>query len=149
MEAIRELIPSLLDETGITAQVLVVDDDPLVRNVAAATLEHFNFEVVLAENGEQALELFKRHNDSIDLLIVDIVMPGGNGMLVSAMILHERPDLPVLYISGYSPETLRNFGIDATSKMFISKPFTPREMMQKVYAALVENGTNSQDDIDG
>jgi DNA-binding response OmpR family regulator len=139
MEAKGELIPSLLNEKGITAQVLVVDDDPLVRNVAAATLEHFNFEVVLAENGEQALGLFKRHNGSIDLLIIDIVMPGENGMLVSEMILHERPDLPVLYISGYSPEALRNFGIDATSKMFISKPFSPKEIVEKVYAALVED----------
>lgn len=81
--------------------VLVVDDDPVLVDVCSRMLEHLGYQVISAEDGTEALEIFRTHAGLFDLVISDVDMPGLNGMELTREVLAIRPDQPVLLYSGY------------------------------------------------
>ncbi len=117
--------------------VLLAEDDSDVRALARHVLEEFGLRVIEATDGHSALALWREHHDEIDLLLTDMVMPGGlSGADIADSILTERPSLPVIYSSGYSVTLFsgdRKFRRDVN---YLPKPYLARELISIVATAL-------------
>ena len=117
--------------------VLLVEDEPMVRSVAAETLRGQGYTVLEAPNGLDALNLVMEHGDEpIDLLLTDMVMPLLGGTALVARLNKAHFGAKVLYTSGYSEESSVDSDVLKTGADFLQKPFTPATLAQKVRAVL-------------
>ena len=116
------------DELWGSGTVLLVEDEPMVRSVAERALTRHGYTVITADNGEDALEILAR-NEPVDLLISDVVMPGMDGPTMVREARQSRPDLKILFMSGYAEEQLRN-SIDIENVNFLPKPFSVTELAE-------------------
>jgi len=116
------------DELWGSGTVLLVEDEPMVRNVAERALTRHGYTVITADNGEEALEIVAK-GEPIDLLISDVVMPGMDGPTVVREARKSRPDLKILFMSGYAEEQLRK-SIDIENVNFLAKPFSVTELAE-------------------
>jgi CheY-like chemotaxis protein len=117
--------------------VLVVEDEEGVRQVVEMDLREMGFTVLSASDLPQALALSRAHPGRIDLLLTDVVLPGGDGTQVHDAIAAERPDIRVLYMSGYAQSQIaRRQGWDARAP-FLEKPFRPGQLADKVKQVLM------------
>ena len=114
--------------------VLLVEDEPMVRTVAERALTRHGYSVITANNGGEALEILGRGQD-IALLISDVVMPEMDGPTMVREARKSRPDLPILFMSGYAEEQLRN-SIDIEKVAFLPKPFSVQELAEAARKAL-------------
>ena len=114
--------------------VLLVEDEPMVRTVAERALTRHGYKVITAASGEEALEVVAR-GDEIALLISDVVMPGMDGPTMVAEARKSRPDLPILFMSGYAEEQLRK-SIDLDKVAFLPKPFSVQELAEAARRAV-------------
>ena len=130
----QEAAPEPKDALWGSGTVLLVEDEPTVRNVAERALTRHGYTVVTADNGEDALEALGRL-DEIDLLISDVVMPGMDGPTVVREARKSRPDLKILFMSGYAEEQLRN-SIDIENVNFLPKPFSVTELADAARRAI-------------
>ncbi len=119
-----------------TETVLVVEDDSEVRKLAAEMLGRQGYAVLRAISGSEAVRLWRRHAASIDLLLTDVVMPSMAGPELAATLKAERPDLKVLYMSGYPEEIMAKHGLVASPSTFIHKPFTADALLRSVRRVL-------------
>jgi two-component system cell cycle sensor histidine kinase/response regulator CckA len=120
-----------------TGTILLVEDEPMVRTVAERALTRHGYKVLTANNGEEALEIIDR-GDEIALLISDVVMPLMDGPTMVRQARKTRPDLPILFMSGYAEEQLRK-SIDIANVAFLPKPFSVQELAEAVRKALSDN----------
>src|SRR5690348_17068419 len=116
------------DELWGTGTVLLVEDEPMVRAVAERALTRHGYKVITADNGEAALEHLER-GEQIDLLISDVVMPGMDGPTMVREARKSRPELKILFMSGYAEEQLRN-SINIENVNFLPKPFSVTELAE-------------------
>src|SRR5207248_3037201 len=94
----------------------LVDDNADTRKIVAKMLRAYHYNVIEAADGQQALQLYKEHENSIDLLLTDVVMPNMTGHELAEVVFKVRPDQKVLYMSAYGPEILsREYGISTES----------------------------------
>ena len=116
--------------------ILLAEDNKEVRIVVMTTLAKYGYNIVEAENGHEALELFKNLKGKFDLLITDIVMPGMGGKALAEQLRKKDPHLPVIYMSGhpFDAASLNLIGDDYLS--FIQKPFYPQHLAQKIREVL-------------
>ena len=122
------------DELWGSGTVLLVEDEPMVRAVAERALTRHGYSVITADNGEAALEVIAR-GEEIDLLISDVVMPGMDGPTMVDEARKQRPDLKILFMSGYAEEQLRDsIGVD--NAHFLPKPFSVQELAEAAKRAL-------------
>ena len=120
--------------------ILLVEDNVAVRQAAKRILTECGYEVLEARSGPEALELSRQHNKVIHLLLADVVMPGVSGREVARQLCLERPELKVLYMSGYEPESAGPE--DARDPVvFFRKPFTGAALLDKLREVL-ETGRN-------
>ncbi len=117
------------------AQILVVDDEELVRRFAARVLRGRGYEVVEAGDGRRALTKVEELGRDLRLVLSDIVMPHMNGVELTERLSVLRPDLPVILMSGYSPKELMARGIAAPCAL-LCKPFLPSELIAEVSRCL-------------
>ncbi|MFV8754099.1 response regulator [Nannocystaceae bacterium ST9] len=114
--------------------VLIVDDEPLVRELAAEVLERAGHRTLVAADGDEGLALFEAHRDAIVLVVLDRTMPGLDGLELLERLRTLRPDLPAILSSGYaedgSSSRLRELGVDAV----LHKPWSPRDLVETVSA---------------
>lgn len=122
--------------TGGNECILVVDDEPTVREMAEEMLGYFGYRVFGAESGEDAIEVFKDSPGAIDLVILDLNMPGMGGYKCLQALLAIRPELKVLIASGYATDQHARQALSAGAVSFIGKPYHLREMAKKVRGAL-------------
>ena len=114
--------------------MLLVEDEDMVRAVAERALTRHGYNVITADNGEEALEVIGR-GEPIDLLVSDVVMPGMDGPAMVAEARKQRPELKILFMSGYAEEQLRDsLGIDDAS--FLPKPFSVQDLAEAAKRAL-------------
>jgi PAS domain S-box-containing protein len=111
--------------------VLIVEDEPAVRRVLRVALEAQGYEVLEADGGASALRIVER-SLPIHLLVTDVVMPGMGGREVAEEVVARHPEAAVLYISGYTDDTVVRNGVFAATDAFLQKPFTPRTLVEKV-----------------
>ena len=116
--------------------VLVVEDQDEVRKLAAAVLKTHGYRVLEARNGGEALLIAERHPGNIHLMLTDVVMPGLTGKELADRLRPLRPDLRVLYMSGYADNVIAHGGVLDSGVEYISKPFTPESLTGKVRAVL-------------
>jgi hypothetical protein len=126
--------------TGST--ILVVDDESYVLAVAARSLERSGFHVLRAPDGLHALELLEGHEPP-DLVLTDLMMPGMGGVELARRLQQRWPELPVLFMSGYSVEDLRREGVTGVERELLHKPFTPDALVARVTATLSAAGAGS------
>jgi len=117
-----------------TGTILLVEDEPMVRTVAERALVRHGYKVLTANNGEEALEIIDR-GDEIALLVSDVVMPLMDGPTMVRVARKSRPDLPILFMSGYAEEQLRK-SIDIANVAFLPKPFSVQELAEAVRKVL-------------
>ena len=124
--------------------VLVVEDEPALRILVHRVLARCGYTVLLADSGREAITLWKQNRDRIELLLTDIIMPDGmTGWQLAGRLLGEKPELKVIYTSGYSAETAGHKPGAMDSHLFLPKPYAPRELAQLVRTAL-DSRTDSE-----
>ncbi len=112
--------------------LLVVEDNPEVLNLNRTVLETFGYGIIEAVNGEDAVAQFNRHQAEIKLILMDVVMPKMNGKQAYLEISKIRPDVKVLFMSGYTADVVLEKGITTDDFNFISKPITPMELLRRI-----------------
>lgn len=113
---------------------MLVEDNAAVRQAAKRILSECGYVVLEAGSGLEAIDLSRQHTGSIDLLLADVHMPGMNGREVARQLRTERPDLRVLYMSGYEPD--RPAGDESDPMVFFQKPFTGAALLEKLRQTL-------------
>jgi CheY-like chemotaxis protein len=117
--------------------VLVVDDEPVVRKVAARVLLSAGYEVREVGDGQQALEFLQVGNLNVDVVVSDIVMPRLNGVELLETLSRSHPELPVILMSGYGAADLEARGI-APPCALLAKPFLPERLLAEVERCIRE-----------
>jgi CheY-like chemotaxis protein len=119
-----------------TETILVAEDEDSVRAVATAALASRGYNVLAAADGEAALVLARQYPHPIDLLLTDVVMPGINGRELAELMTQERPELRVLFASGYTDDASLLHGIRTDELSFLQKPFSPADLVRRVRSLL-------------
>jgi PAS domain S-box-containing protein len=117
--------------SGGNETVLLAEDDDLVRGMAIKVLEKAGYQLLVATDGEQAVNLFEQHGSEIQLVVLDVVMPKLDGPAVVEQIRKVAPDLPVLFCSGYSRSAGETF-YTAPGTDMLQKPYPPKELLLKI-----------------
>ncbi len=138
--AARTPTPQPLARDGKTeGTILLVEDEAGVRDVSTRLLEQAGYEVLVAQSGEEALELAAAAK-SLDLLVTDVVMPGLSGREVADLLTKARPGLKVLFMSGYTEDAVVQRGVLAGEVALLEKPFTREGLLAAVRRVLVPLG---------
>jgi two-component system, cell cycle sensor histidine kinase and response regulator CckA len=137
-----EPLPPGPDASQAGATILLVEDEPVVRAIAARSLERGGFRVLQASGGGVALELIDR-NGQPDLVLTDLMMPGMGGAELARRLKERWPALPILFMSGYSVDDLLRQGAIDSGGVIIQKPFTPDGLIRSVAAALLRATSTS------
>ena len=115
--------------------LLIVEDEPSVRNLVASALRHDGYRLLLASSAEEALIVASGHDGPIDLLLTDAMMPGKSGMELASLLTQQRLGLPVIIMSGYTEATLDMPGLKEPVEL-LQKPFSPRELRRRIREVL-------------
>ena len=136
MQSSRPAKPRSDLETGDfqRAVVLLVDDDAEVRAAMAEMLRYAGHEVVEAEGGREALDCLDREGDRIDLMILDYVMPGLNGVETARLSRFRRPGLPIMLMTGFADTEV--LGAETSADHILQKPFYTADLVAKIEGAL-------------
>jgi CheY-like chemotaxis protein len=120
--------------------VLLAEDEEVVRTLACEVLETYGYRVLEAAGGGAALLICEREQEPIDLLITDVVMPELSGRQLAERLKQLRPDMRVLYMSGYTDNAIVHQGVLEEGANFIQKPFAPATLARKVREVLDKPG---------
>jgi PAS domain S-box-containing protein len=116
--------------------ILLIEDDSGVRRVTMAMLKEFGYTVIEAVDGEEGVRLFQENQHKIQLILCDLIMPNKNGKEVYEEIKKTRPDIKVVFMSGYTADIIAQHGILEKGVNFISKPVSPSELLEKIRVVL-------------
>ena len=119
-----------------TETVLVVEDQESVRNLTIAILASFGYRTFAAASGEEALHVARDFDGPIDLLLTDVVLPGMNGRQLHDLLSASRPEMKVLFVSGYTENVIAHRGVLDPGVAYIPKPFSAEALRAKVRAVL-------------
>jgi len=128
-------MPSTVE--GGSETVLLAEDQASIRDVLREFLESKGYKVLEAQNGSHALEIARHYLGSIDVLVTDVIMPQVRGLELAERVTEIRPDIQVIFMSGYSADALvENQLLSERSMTLIQKPFDPEELAQKIRESL-------------
>ena len=116
--------------------ILLVEDDEQVRDLTHAMLKRCGYNVHVARNGAEAINFCTTHRGTLDLLLTDVVMPGLSGRELAAQLVEHRPELKVLYMSGYTDDAIGTHGVLDEGTVLLQKPFTSATLAERVRALL-------------
>ena len=131
----QEKVPA----SGGAETVLLVEDEELVRHFMEKALDRAGYRVITARDGEEAVAKFKQHIQSISLIISDMVMPNKSGLEMYAEISRIKPQMKVLFVSGYSSYLIENEGLTPDYSDFITKPLSKNDLLRKTRELLDKN----------
>ena len=118
-----------------TATILVVEDENSVRALVARVLKREGYTVLQAESGNEALRALEA-NPGVDVMLTDMVMPGMSGATLAERAIEMRPELHIIYMSGYTEDEVFRSGLDRGAETFLQKPFTGQALLQVVAEAV-------------
>ena len=120
--------------------ILLAEDDAEARNLSKCYLERFGYRVVEASDGEEAVAQFRMHKDEISLALLDVIMPRLNGREVFNRIRQIKPDIKVVFMSGYTSDVLQKEDIEATGADVLLKPSVFKDLLMKIRKSLDSKG---------
>ncbi|MFN8456281.1 MAG: PAS domain S-box protein [Anaerolineae bacterium] len=127
------------EDTRGSETILIVEDEEAVRSLSKLILQEQGYQILEARHGHEAIKVCQQTKRPINLLITDIVMPGGmSGQELAEHLKPLLPDAKVLYMSGYTSEVITHYGVVETSTNFLQKPFSPKALIHKVRQLLDE-----------
>jgi PAS domain S-box-containing protein len=129
---VTEAVERPLESPGGAETVMVVEDEVQVRGLTATILRRYGYHVIECDSGYQALRLATDSSDRIDLLITDIVMPLMRGTELAVRMRGPRPDIKVLFMSGYTDQEMFEHETGCKPAFFVAKPYTPPTLARKV-----------------
>ena len=129
------LEPTVVSSSG-TETILLVEDNAGLRKLATRLLEPAGYTVLGAATGEEALRLLEGHEKNVHLLLSDVVMPGMSGRQLAEQLAQTRPGMKVLYMSGYTGDTIVRHGVLEAQVSFLNKPFTAAALLRKIREVL-------------
>ncbi len=125
-----------------TETILVVEDEEALRKIAIRTLEAVGYTVLVASDGEDALRISAQYSNNIHLLLTDVVMPRMGGRLLVQGLMKKRPEIKVIFMSGYTDDAIVKHGVLDVGTNFLGKPFSAEDLQNKVREVLdQETGT--------
>jgi DNA-binding response OmpR family regulator len=116
--------------------VLLVEDETSLREMLREVLETNGYSVLGARDGAEALRMAAAHGGPIQLMVTDVIMPGMTGPRLADLFAPTRPGMKVLFVSGYSDESVTRYGLIAPGRAFLSKPFGPEVFLRRVRESL-------------
>lgn len=122
-------------DTGVcegTKTVLVVEDEPGIRELVSEVLKRNGYRVLTACNGDEAFSIAEGENGSIQMVLTDLVMPGVSGVELAKKLREKSPHIKILLMSGYSANTLDQHGTLDAGTSLLEKPFTPSILVSRV-----------------
>lgn len=123
--------------------ILVVDDEPKIVRLVQRYLENAGYRVITADNGDSAIQRY--YGDRPDLVVLDLMIPGVSGLDV-ARVIRGHGNTPIIMVTALSEETDRLAGLDIGADDYVTKPFSPRELVARVRAVLRRSATTGTDD---
>jgi PAS domain S-box-containing protein len=136
VQEVKTVNEEALDGTGT---ILLVDDEPMIINVGKALLERLGYKVIIAASGMAAVNIYEADKDKIDIVILDIIMPGMNGIETYKRLKRCNPEIKVLFSSGYSMDEGSSEIMNLDTNGFIQKPYRFEKLSQKLRTMM---GTN-------
>ncbi len=130
------LVKEVLDFSRGTETILLVEDDPAVRRMAAEVLLSTGYHVLAAPSGADALRISAKHEGRLDLLLTDVVMPGMTGPELARQFISAFPRIRILYMSGYTDDAIEKHGVRGRAVRVLQKPFTHDTLARSVREAL-------------
>jgi PAS domain S-box-containing protein len=121
--------------------ILLVEDEAALRDTTTRILRRVGYQVLVACGGGEAIEIARTHSSPIDLLLTDVIMPKMMGNEVAARFTQIRPDVPVVYMSGYAQPILTEKGTLPPGVTIVEKPFTGQELLDRINSCLHRTGT--------
>jgi PAS domain S-box-containing protein len=131
---------ALAPELRGSETVLLVEDQDAVRQLASALLENYGYHVLQASNGPKAIELASQYRGAIHLLLTDVVLPFMNGRVLADDLRRTRPEMKVLYVSGYAEDSVRGGGAPDGGRSILAKPFSREALAARVREVLADRG---------
>lgn len=135
-EVREEKLSEHITHTGGTETILLAEDDIDVRKMTMTVLEEFGYTVIEAADGEEAINKFIANKDRVHLSLLDIIMPKKDGKEVCGVMKEIKPDVKVLFASGYASDIIHKMEIIEKGVNFIAKPVSPTELLRKVREVL-------------
>ena len=137
----KDVLPAVSAEPateGGNETILVAEDDIQLRKLAEIVLKEYGYNVILAENGEEAVRKFNDNRDSVELLLLDMIMPKKGGKEAYEEIKKIRPDVKVLFVSGYTVDRVSRDSLLEEGLHFVLKPVAPKDLLRKIREILDE-----------
>ena len=128
--------PATFPPTAGTETILVVEDEEIVRTLVCRMLERAGYKVISAEDGADAVEKFVDNRETVSLVLSDVVMPKKTGREIYEEIKELKPDVRIIFISGYTADIIHNKGIQETDIDFVTKPFSKNALLRKIREVL-------------
>ena len=119
-----------------TETILVVEDDTQLQRLTSRILERYNYRVLQASSGDEALKVSQKHEGPINLILADVIMPGMNVREMAESIQSRRKETKTLYMSGHMDDTISHYGILEPGINFLQKPYTPEGLVRKIREVL-------------
>jgi DNA-binding response OmpR family regulator len=116
--------------------VLLVEDAESLRELLREALETNGYTVLVARDGAEAMQIAAAHAGPIHIVVTDVIMPGMSGPKIVDLLAPRRPEMKVLFVSGYSDESLTRHGLVGPGRAFLSKPFGPEVLLRRVRESL-------------
>ncbi len=129
-------VPRRVRSQGGAETILLVDDEQFIREVGVEILTSFGYSVLTAENGQSAIEIYRGRGDGIDLVIMDLIMPGIGGKDCLREILAMDPQAKVLITNGFAPNEPIQETMEAGARGFIGKPYQIEQFLDSIRAVL-------------
>ena len=124
----------------IVRKILVVDDDPRVRDLLRRYLTDQGFSVLTAEDGQEMSKIW--HREHIDLLVLDLILPGEDGLSICRRLRGNHDNTPLIMLTARAEEIDRIIGLEMGADDYLSKPFNPRELLARIKAILRRRGSD-------
>ena len=124
------------DRQEVVGTILVVEDDHEVRDLITTILQRTGYTILAAGDVDEAMEMSRQHTENIHLLLTDVMLPKMGGRELADALVSQRPDLDVLYMSGYTDSAISHQGVLDPAVAFLQKPISSNQLLKKVRETL-------------